>query len=272
MERNILHEIFEKRKADLSLMEFYLDKINFKQNFIRKTIRQTLEEKNITESNVKPFLITEIKPKSPSKGNLIKSNIINPVLIAREMEQARSSAISVLTEPHYFGGSFDLLKNCCEATKLPILMKDFVFGPIQILIAKKLGASNILLITGYSDLETLLSECKKISIEPLIEIHSKQDIETLICYKEIIKEIGIIGINNRDLKTLSIDLETTRLLYPILRTEFGPDVPIISESGFQSYSEIREFMELGISGFLIGSSIMQSEDIAKKIKGFMGEQ
>jgi len=272
MEKNILYEIYEKRKTDLNLMELYLGRLHPNQNRRRKTIKETIVEKNAIPNNNIPFLITELKPKSPSKGILIQSSLINPISIAREMEYAGSSALSVLTEPHYFGGSFELLKECCKNTKLPVLMKDFIFSPIQIRIAKNLGASNILLISGYSNLELLLSECKNLGIEPLIEIHSKEDIEELIRYKDIIKEIGLIGINNRDLKTLSIDLATTKTLYPILRNKFGGDVPIISESGFQSYSEIKEFMELGISGFLIGTSIMQSESIGKKIKSLMGVQ
>ncbi len=272
MEENILQKIFESRKADLSLMEFYLDRIPANKKSKRKTIRQEIETKGISQKFNTPFLITELKPKSPSKGSLIKSNTIDPAAIARQMENAGSSAISVLTEPHYFGGSFEILTTCCEHTNLPILMKDFVFDPIQIQIARKLGASNILLITGYSNLESLLTECKNLNVEPLIEIHSKDDIDVLLPYIDIIKEIGIIGINNRDLKTLSIDLETTRKLYPILRAKFGVNVPIITESGFQSHSEIREFLAMGLNGFLIGTSIMQSGNIAEKIHALMGEK
>lgn len=270
MEPNILKEIFEKRKADLKSMELYYDTLAESTTYRRKTIKQQihLNQKNKTKSEL--FLITELKPKSPSKGVLIDSDEINPVAISVDMENSGSSAISVLTEPHYFGGSYAMLKLVTQTVKIPVLMKDFVFHPIQIRIAKKLGASNVLLITGYSDLDDLLRECKKLEVEPLIEIHNKEDIDIIIQYKDYIKEIGVIGINNRDLRTLSIDLNTSKRLVPELRNEFGKDTPIISESGFQNFSEIMEFHRLGVDGFLIGSSIMQSGNIGQKIRELRG--
>ena len=207
-------------------------------------------------------IITEIKFSSPSLGE-INSNSNSQKEILTKMEENGSSAISVLTQPLYFDGSLENLKIVRQNTKLPILMKDIIIDEKQIEPRFDLGANVILLIEtlfrdNHSKLEQLIRYAKKMGLEILLEVNTKQEFD-----KAVTRDVDILGINNRDLNTLQLDMQTTN---KILGKEFKIDKPIISESGIVTSEDIEMIGKSGVSGFLIGTTIMKADNIEKKIK------
>ena len=207
-------------------------------------------------------IINEIKFSSPSLGE-INSNSNSQKEILTKMEVNGSSAISVLTQPLYFDGSLENLKIVRQNTELPILMKDIIIDEKQIESGFDLGADVILLIEtlfidNYSKLEQLIKCAKKMGLEILLEVNSKQEFD-----KAITRDVDILGINNRDLNTLQLDMQTTNR---ILGKEFKTDKPIISESGILTSEDIKMIGKSGVNGFLVGTSIMKSDNIENKVK------
>ena len=207
-------------------------------------------------------IITEIKFSSPSLGE-INSNSNSQKEILTKMEENGSSAISVLTQQMYFDGSLENLKIVRQNTKLPILMKDIIIDEKQIEAGFDLGANVILLIEtlfrdNHSKLEQLIRYAKKMGLEILLEVNNKQEFD-----KAVTRDVDILVINNRDLNTLQLDMQTTN---KILGKEFKIDKPIISESGIVTSEDIEMIGKSGVSGFLIGTTIMKADNIEKKIK------
>ena len=207
-------------------------------------------------------IITEIKFSSPSLGE-INSNSNSQKEILTKMEENGSSAISVLTQPLYFDGSLENLKIVRQNTKLPILMKDIIIDEKQIEAGFDLGANVILLIEtlfrdNHSKLEQLIRYAKKMGLEILLEVNTKQEFD-----KAATRDVDILGINNRDLNTLQLDMQTTNR---ILGKEFKTDKPIISESGILTSEDIKMIGKSGVNGFLVGTSIMKSDNIENKVK------
>jgi len=207
-------------------------------------------------------IITEIKFSSPSLGE-INRNLNNQKEILNKMELNGSSAISVLTQPLYFDGSLENLKIVRQNTELPILMKDIIIDEKQIEAGFNLGANVILLIEtlfrdNYKKLEQLIKCAKKMGLEILLEVNNKEEFD-----KAITRDVDIIGINNRNLNTLELDMQTTNR---ILVEEFKIDKPIISESGILTSEDIKMIGKSGVNGFLVGTSIMKADNIEEKIK------
>jgi indole-3-glycerol phosphate synthase len=219
-------------------------------------IRQPLFENraNSFEEAFKPGevnIITEIKYGSPSRGRIFDPNVISPTEVARAYIDNGSKALSILTEPDYFLGSYEYLKAVrSENPNIPIIMKDFVLDPYQIHFARYIGASVVLLVVRYLE-EAQLRDFQQLATElglsTLVEVHDEAELE--IANKIDCK---VMGVNNRNLKTLDIDLDIGKNLAP----HFPEDVIKICESGIFKREEIDEFMELGYDGFLIGSSLM----------------
>lgn len=206
-------------------------------------------------------IIAEMKKCSPSAGQIVHDYF--PPKIARIYDDNGARAISVLTEENYFCGSAQHLVEVRKNTALPILRKDFIFDSYQIYESKVLGASAILLIVSIlskRSLSKLLSLTQEIGIEALVEVHSESELETAL--KE---ESKLIGINNRNLKNLSVNLENTfRLIEKIPRS-----VCIVAESGIKSPQTVQELKSVGVSAALIGESILKSDDMAKTLSAFV---
>ena len=232
-------------------------------NVSEKIERKNMSLKDVLLSKKENYpIITEIKFSSPSLGE-INSNSNSQKEILTKMEVNGSSAISVLTQPLYFDGSLDNLKIIRQNTNLPILMKDIIIDEKQIDAGYNLGADVILLIeTLFADnqnkLEQLIASAKNLGLEILLEVNSKQEFD-----KAVTRDVDILGINNRDLNTLELDMKTTNR---ILGEEFKMDKPIISESGILTSEDMKIIGKSGVNGFLIGTSIMKSNNIEKKIK------
>ncbi|WP_297446004.1 indole-3-glycerol phosphate synthase TrpC [Desulfurobacterium sp.] len=204
-------------------------------------------------------VIAEVKKASPSKG-IIKEDF-NPVEIAKSYERGGAAAISVLTDAEFFKGSPLYLKEVAETVKLPVLRKDFIIDEFQIYAAKALGASSFLLIVAILDDETLrnfISLGRDLEMEPLVEAHSREEVE-----RAIKADAEIIGINNRNLKTFTVSLSTTERLLPIIK-EAGK--VCITESGIKEKDDIKYLKEKGVDGFLIGETLMRSENPEELLK------
>jgi indole-3-glycerol phosphate synthase len=221
--------------------------------------------KAILESKANP-IITEIKAASPSAG-VIRKNVKAGV-IARAMAKGGATAISVLTEPIHFRGSLEALTEAREAVKLPILMKDIILSPIQIEAASKIGANAVLLIKalfdrGYCEksINAMIDGAHLFGLEVLLETHT----ETEFC-SAVKTGADLIGINNRDLVTLKVDLAVTK---KILSKNDPSGKLVITESGINTLADVLSLRRTGARAFLIGSAIMASDNIEEKVKEFV---
>ncbi len=208
-------------------------------------------------------IISEIKVASPTMGVIRKKIDVNKVAIA--MEKGGAIGISVLTEPKHFKGSIDTFIKVRSQVDLPLLMKDIVVNRTQIEAAAKMGANAILLIEalfkrGYCDCDVhrMIAEAHSQKLEVLLEILTEEEFISAIK-----TEADLIGINNRDLRTLEVDLEVTRR---ILTKNCINEKLIVSESGIKSSADVRFLHECGAHAFLVGSSIMRSSNIQKMVK------
>ncbi|MDR1993456.1 MAG: indole-3-glycerol-phosphate synthase [Nitrososphaerota archaeon] len=211
-------------------------------------------------------IITEIKAASPSIGIIRKE--LNATQLAQAMQRGGAVGISVLTEPKHFYGSLKTLTQTREAVQLPLLMKDIILSPLQIEAAAKLGANAILLITtlfergyGQMNIHETIKYAHTQGLEVLLETHNES--EFLFATKT---PADLIGINNRDLATLKINLTLTQ---KILEKHKKPKQIIISESGIQNSHDLHFLRKCGANAFLIGSSIMLTDDVETKIKEFI---
>lgn len=204
-------------------------------------------------------LITEIKKASPSKG-LIREDF-NPAALAKSYENGGASCLSILTDVPYFLGNDQYLLDARAATSLPALRKDFMLDPYQIIEARALNADCILLIMAMID-DSLAAELEQVAIEykldVLVEVHNANELERAHKLKS-----PMLGINNRNLKTFDVTLDTTVQLSKLV----DKDKMIISESGLFIYDDLKMLNETcGINSFLIGEALMRQDDVEKATK------
>ena len=211
-------------------------------------------------NNVHASLITEIKFSSPAEGDI--RQISDPLQIAEAMISGGAKALSVLTQPYLFHGSPEYFIKIRKNVKIPLLMKDIMIDKIQIDAAKKMGADYFLLIQALfdndfvSEINELIDYGHKNGLKILLESHTKAEFDNAIK-----TNADIIGINNRNLDTLEINLETTK---QILENYQVPKI-ILSESGIKSAEDVRFLRDCGADAFLIGTSIMKSSDIQNSV-------
>lgn len=252
----ILDEIVKKRKEQL---ERELSKIS------REDMRKlALDEKRpvldfykaLKQDNIS--VIAEVKKASPSKSVICQD--FHPVEQAKAYEEAGANAISCLTEEHYFQGSSDYLKAIRKNVSIPILRKDFIIDKYQIDEAKVIGADAILLIAAILDRDTMqdfYNYATDLGLHCLFESHNKEELEQcLLC------EAKICGINNRNLKTFNVDLNTTSMLAKYI----PDDCIVVSESGIVSHDDMKNVRQNGVDAVLIGETLMRSGDISETMK------
>lgn len=211
-------------------------------------------------------IIAEIKPISPSRGPLRPT--IDAAEAAVKLTKGGAVALSVLTEPDNFGGSINNLSRIRTCTRVPLLMKDIIIDQKQVHAARKSGADCILLImSAFSDtdpalLDDLIQKAHEMRLEVLLEVHNEDELD-----RALKSEADIVGVNNRNLTTLRIDLNTTPQLLARVHNRAGKVV--ITESGLESVDDVRRLRLATVDGFLIGSSIMLSDDLEARVREFV---
>ena len=229
------------------------------RNLRFRTDFQAFEQSSKTLKNNRGMpIIAEIKKASPS-GGLIKPGF-NHISIAKEYSKAKVDAISVLTDKNFFHGSLDFIREIKEIVNVPILRKDFIVDSYQICESKLYGVDAVLLITSilsFAELKNYLQIAKELNIQCLAECHNKEEIK-----KAVSAGAEIIGINNRDLATFSIDLSR----FSGLRKLIPKNIIVVSESGINSSADAAKMKAEGADAILVGTSIIKSNDIVKKIK------
>ncbi len=211
----------------------------------------------VREKGLNP-IIGEIKRKSPSLGNIREIDIGEAAI---QIEAGGACAISVLTDKH-FGGSLEDLKEVKKIVKIPVLRKDFIVDELQLYGSCAYGADAILLITSLLKEKTkrFVRKAKELEMESLVEIHSEEDLKFALDSKA-----RLIGINNRNLKTLEVELGTTEELIKKI-----PEKKIkVSESGINTKEDLKKIFNVGTDAALIGTSIMKAEDIEEKVREFV---
>jgi indole-3-glycerol phosphate synthase len=256
------------------LAEDFLKKIVKEKEFSLKEDKKKLPQKKLEEKSQEPrlkrsfrkaidnslriSLIAEIKQASPSKG-IIKKDF-DPVKIASSYQTAGADALSVLTEETYFKGDLSHIGEIRKKVSLPILRKDFIIDAYQIYESCVAGADAILLISeilSKAQISEFLSLAKTLDLDCLVEASSESELNKILG-----TEAEIIGINNRDLRTFKVDLETSRRLIPLIPRE----KIIVSESGIKDKRDINLLKKLKVNSVLIGETLLKAEDIAGKIR------
>lgn len=214
----------------------------------------------IRNRNGRNAIIAEIKCASPSSG-VIRRNV-DMAMMAGELKEGGCVALSVLTEPYFFGGTGRDIERVKTMVHLPVLRKDFIIDKKQIAESASLGADAVLLIAAIlkNDLSEFVDVVFDYGLEPLVEVRTREEAELALASRTT-----LIGVNNRNLATLGIDRSTTRLISEQIRQEGRL---IVSESGMQSADDIRE-MKQYCDAFLIGSSIMSHDHPRKKLEEFV---
>jgi len=255
MSENILEKIIKKKieKVDLlkksTSLKLLIEKIDENKSFInfKAKIQNNIKDKRIS-------IIAEIKKASPSAGIIIKE--YNPIKIAEIYYKNKTTCLSILTEEDFFLGNLIHVSKVKEKINLPILCKDFFIDKFQVPLAKSYGADAILIIlAGVSDnlAFELYEEALKFDMSIIVEVHTVEEAKRALNFKE-----ALIGINNRNLKTLKTDINTTYDIHDVLVNHSGP---LISESGIKTKKELMEISKnTDIKTFLIGESLLKNLD------------
>ena len=258
----ILNEIVEHKRKEIEELKKLLPFPKIAQMAEKLNEPRRSLKKNLTAKK-KLHLICELKKASPSEGILRER--FQPKALAQEFEAAGASAISVLTERHYFKGNPKTLKQIRPVTTIPLIRKDFIFDPYQIYEAALLGADAFLLIAMLltdSELKQMLEVARRLQLETLVEVHTKEELDRALAAGS-----EIIGINNRNLKTLQIDHTVSeRLLRLIPKGKV-----VVIESGIETRGEIMRYQSLGAQCFLIGTVLMKSTNVKRKILELYGQ-
>ena len=250
----ILEKIIETKKNELEIVKktIPIEELKKLPNFERKSISLVERLKNSSHG-----IIAEHKRKSPSKSIINDSISINEIITG--YNNVNVCGISVLTDKDYFGGSLNDLRNARKLTNIPILRKEFIIDEYQIIEAKANGADVILLIAACLEkdqIKSFSSLAKEIGLEVLIEIHDENELK-----KCLTDTIDIIGVNNRNLKTFEVDINTSIKLSNMIPKKFTK----ISESGISNYNEIIKLRKYGFKGFLIGELFMKNNNPGKEV-------
>jgi indole-3-glycerol phosphate synthase len=211
----------------------------------------------------RPALIAEIKQRSPSRGQLAMQ--FDPFGLARLYTQNGARAISVLTDERYFGGSLEILKAIAALpARLPLLRKDFICEAYQLYEARAAGADAVLLIVaglGENELRDLYIQAVELGLTPLVEVHTLEELEAGLKLNPV-----LIGINNRDLNTFEVNLETSLRLRPHV-----PDhVMLVAESGIHSWQDAAKLAQAGVDAILVGEALVTAPDISARVRELAG--
>jgi indole-3-glycerol phosphate synthase len=248
---NILEKIITDKKNSLEIIKREKSLDSLERNIKEQII---LNFKEVIQKNNSVSLIAEIKKASPSAGVLI--NNFNHLDIAKMYIDNGATCLSVLTEEKYFLGKLDYIQDIKKQFQIPILAKDFFIDPYQIALSKSYGCDCILIIIAAlngAQADEIYSEALKHNLSVIVEVHDHKEAETALKFDQ-----ALIGINNRNLKTLEVSLNNTISIFEVIKTHKGP---IISESGIKTAKDAKYIYEkTGIKNFLVGESLLKSDN------------
>jgi indole-3-glycerol phosphate synthase len=260
---SVLDRIVESTRSDVERRRREVPVTQLEQALERRGEDRPFSEA-LTRAGIS--LVAEYKRRSPSGGMLREGDSVGEVVSA--YERAGAAALSVLTEHHHFAGSLEDLREARAASTLPILRKDFVVDTYQVYESAVLGADALLLIVAALDeheLERLYAEARAIDLDVLVEVHSERELDQAL---EL--DADVIGINNRNLTDLHVDLATT--------VELLAHVPagktVVAESGYSTREQLDELEDLGVDAVLVGETLMRAEDVeaaCRALTGLSGE-
>jgi len=258
---SILAEILDWRASDLEAMkqEIPLDRMK-EEAFAAESPRDFVQAIKYRT----PAVIAEFKRSSPSAGVLRKQ--AQPAATARMYENYGAAAVSVLTEPRYFDGSLDDLREIRSHIQLPVLRKDFIVDPYQVYESRAAGADAFLLIATActtEQLRTLIQLGNDLHMAALVEIRDQAELD-----RAVRAGAGLIGINNRCLSTFTVDLGTTLNLAP----RMPPECTVVAESGLRTHEDLERCRSAGVQAFLIGTALMSAPDPGEALMNLLGKR
>jgi indole-3-glycerol phosphate synthase len=261
---NTLEKICADKRAHITRNEHFIPAVVHEDR--AKLIHPPLgfcDALHTQRSKKQPALIAEVKKASPSKG-IIRADF-DPVRIASTYEQSGATCISVLTDQPYFKGADEDLESVKKSCHLPVLRKDFILSPYQIIESRALGADCILLIMAALDdatAATLYKKATELDMDVLVEVHDAAELERAMKLDPM-----MIGVNSRNLKTLEVNLQTAfELINLIPRT-----ILRVAESGISTHAQLQSLFEAGYDAFLVGESLLSKPDISDAVRKLLGK-
>ncbi len=253
-----LEKVLDAKKKELKEDRDYL-------SFLERLIENRDKYYSFTDAlkSCRTKIIAEVKKASPSMGKIKE---VSPAEQAKLYESAGAVAVSVLTDREFFGGSLEDLAKVREAVNIPLLRKDFIIDEVQVLEAKAYGADTLLLIVRMltpERLRSLIEFSEELGLVPLVEVFSLEEAKLALD-----SGARVVGINNRDLDTLEMNLGLSKELAPKIK-DLGAEF-VIAESGIESREQIEELLNLQVDAFLVGTALMKSDDPYKKLKELLG--
>lgn len=248
----ILGRIIENKRQDLVQLSRDLDPTLLQQGLAEAP--PPLDFAAALQINGRVPIIAELKRRSPSAGRLIsQADAGQRALTYRD---GGAAALSILTDSRYFGGSIQDLTQARQAAGLPVLCKDFIVDPLQLLLARSAGADAVLLIAAALEplqLADLFGRARELELTPLVEVHQAAELEAVLGL-----DPPLVGINNRDLVSLEVDINQCLRIRPLI----PPGPLVVAESGINSGRDVRRLRDAGLDAFLVGGALMTAEDPA----------
>lgn len=256
---SILEEIFAHKRIEISEARLKMPGTKLADQI--RDMPAPIDFKEALKNDVRPAprLIAEVKHKSPSKGILSKN--FDPTGLAKTYAGNGAAAISILTDNKYFGGSLEIMNKIYELRLgLPLLRKDFIFDPYQLLEARAAGASAVLLIAAMLEQDTLvdlIQESAALEMIALVEAHDEDELE-----RALMAGAQVIGINNRNLHDFSVSLETSFRLAKLC----PPEITLVSESGIKDPEDIKRLAQANVDAILVGEALVTANDVGEKVR------
>jgi indole-3-glycerol phosphate synthase len=260
--RHILEEIVWQKEREVARWREKLPLAELRQQLAAVAPPQDFWAA-LASSKLQPALIAEVKKASPSKG--VMRPDFDPILIAQAYQQGGATCLSVLTDSKFFQGSFENLSKVRSAVNLPLLCKEFVIYPYQIYLGRKHGADAVLLIAAIltdGDLQYFLKIIQALGMTALIEVHTAEELERVLT----LKGVNLIGINNRNLTTFEVSLQTTSDLLAKYRQQLTDrQILVVSESGIHQSADLQTVAEAGAQAVLVGESLIKQPNLNQAI-------
>jgi indole-3-glycerol phosphate synthase len=254
----VLDRILESRRAEVERRKSVLPETALKYGVAAASpVRDFAAALSCDGINV----LAELKPASPSRGVIREP--FDAAALAKSLESARAVALSVLTEGEFFGGSLKNMRDARKQVALPVLRKDFIFDPWQVWEARANDADSFLLIVAaLSDarLKDLIALGRELKMEPLVEVHTRQELD-----RALNAGARIVGVNNRDLKTLNVRIETS---YELI-DHIPNGCTAVAESGLRNHADLKDLRAAGFDAFLVGERLMEAPDPAAALQALL---